>query len=197
MSDEHEREYRRRDDLRREQERAEQRRQDRRDEDRRRDRRDEERRRAEEVADAWRDLRRGDTAWALRGLAGPDAAIAYLRGTAGAPDPDPPAPGPEPLDWPHPLVDTVAELVANVAALPAGVRLEPGRPDRDGDVPVRAYAPEPFAGTAVGSLWTSLRGGIPVHRDLGRFWVRRRLLADLAAARGDLDRARDLLDELG
>lgn len=74
MSRENDREFQRREEERRAHDRAVWRDQDLRDEDRQQDRIRDDCLRSEEVSEAWQALRRGDTAWAIRNVAGPDAA---------------------------------------------------------------------------------------------------------------------------
>lgn len=198
MGREDDREYWRREDERRERDREVWREQDLRDEDRHMDRVREDRQRTEEIQEAWRSLRRGNTAWALRNLAGPDAAISYLNAMerSGAGSEPASAPADEPA-WPkHAFVQTLAELVENVGGAPRRVQFAVEPPDSDGDVLVRALDPEPFADSPVVNLWTSLRGGVPYRQEYGKFWVRRQLLAALPPAVTALDQTRALIRDL-
>lgn len=207
------REYWRQEDLRRERDREIWREQELRDEDRRHDRLRDEQHRADEVREAWRGLREGNTAWALRNMVGPDAALNYLNAMgdarAGAGEPAGDMAGEsagEPRDvplgergrdaaWPkHTFVRTLAELVENVEAAPVSVQFDVHPPDGDGDVLVRALLTGPFMDGAVGSLWTSLRGGIPY--EYGKFWVRQKLMISLFLAGAAMERTHELLRQL-
>jgi hypothetical protein len=198
MTREDDREYWRREDERRDRDREYWRDQDLRDEDRRLDRAREELERSEQAQEARRDLRKGHTAWALRNLLGPEAAIEYLRWTEGSGTTEElvTPPSEEAGDWPkHGFVRTLAELVENVVTAPQ-VEFEVNEPDKDGDVLVRALVADPFLKTSVGSLWTSLRGGVPYRREHGKFWVKGQLLATLPAALTSLERTSALIQEL-
>lgn len=197
MSREDDREYWHRQDERRDRDREIWRDQDLRDEDRRWDQSRDERRRGEEVQEGWRSLRRGDTAWALRNLAGPDAALDYLRMTEGSAASHEPEPGPaKKADWPkHAFVETVTELVENLESVPA-VEFEIGSPDQDGDVLVRALFIDPFMDSPLGQMWTSMRGGQPHRTEHGRFWVRATLLRQLHTATTVLERTAALVRDL-
>ncbi|HEY5854534.1 MAG TPA: hypothetical protein VIW24_10925 [Aldersonia sp.] len=199
MSSENDREYQRREDARREHDRAVWRDQDLRDEDGRQDRSREDRRRSEEITEAWQALRRGDTAWAIRNVAGPDAGLTYLRAMEN-PDVGYEAanePAEESPPWPkHDIVDTLAELVENVETAPPHATFDLRPPDSGGDVRVRALIVDPFLNTAIGSMWTSMRGGVPFQREHGSFWIRACLLRNRAAAATTMERVRDLIRDL-
>ncbi|HEY3261499.1 MAG TPA: hypothetical protein VGJ95_14735 [Pseudonocardiaceae bacterium] len=198
MSAEDERERRRREDERRDRDREDRRQQDLRDEDSRQDRTDDQQRRSEEIQQAWDDLRRGNTAWALRGLAGPDAALGYLRAMESPADPGEPVTAPTVrADWPkYKTVETLAQLLENVDAAAPEVQFEIRPPDKDGDVLVRALTANPFIDTPLGNLWTSLRGGTPFRSEHGKFWVKADLLATLSRAATSLERTSALVRDL-
>ena len=192
--------WRRQDDLREERQR-EYRREDFRREDERRldwereDREHETRQREENHRRAMEEMRRGNTAWALNYMVGPDAAIDYLqamqRPSADGAVADDSAEEPQ---WPpHSFVTTVDELLANVMSAPSGLVLHAERLDNDGDAVVVA--------TSEPSL---LLAGFPVlarrlsqqASEAGRFWVRAQVLADISTVAVDLRRAAELAAEI-
>lgn len=117
----------------------------------REDREYEARRREERHADGWRALRDGNTVEALRNIAGPDAALGYLRATGGD--------GHDSRRWTqHAFVTELSELIDNVEQAPAAATFDVGQPDFEGDIPV----------------------GVVVGERTERFWVRRLLLATLS-----------------
>jgi hypothetical protein len=205
LRDERLREYRRqdeqRDDLRREQWLEDERRADWEREDREYDarQRDENHRRSIE------EMRRGNTAWALNYMVGPDAAINYLNtmsrashddtdDTSGVEERDSPATEPS---WPlHTFVTTTDELLANVATTPFGVTLRAARIDADGDGVVEAVRAT-FPGME--ALWKAA-GLTEPDDDSGRFWVKSELLVSIGRVAAVLRRGADLaaaLEQLG
>ena len=120
-------------------------------------------------------IRRGDTAWALRNIAGPDAAIDYLQAMQGAATASEPGDGqgePGELRWPHRVVTTIEQLLANVASTPAAIALRVTRIDGDGDAVVEAQTDwvggPPAVAIALGAGLTATDRQVPCPCDADR-----------------------------
>jgi hypothetical protein len=137
-----------------------------------------------------RAIRDGDTAWALRHIAGPDAAIDYLQATQEvgttweADEPDH-----ESCEWqfPHRFVTTLDQLLANVASTPTIIALRAVGIDQDGDAVVEAQ-PDWVAGPPVvaGLL------GLDAPPAVDHFFARAALLAEIGNAAAVLGRTAEL-----
>lgn len=194
MSDD--REYwRRQDELREERQREFRREDERRLDWEREDREYEARQRDENHRRAMEEMRRGNTAWALNSMIGPDAAINYLEAMQRPTSGEPVADGdPIEVGWPpHSFVMTLEELLANVVSAPGGLLLRADRIDNDGDaVIVATREPSPLLAefpALARQLSRSASEG-------GRFWVRAALLADVSTVAADLRRAADVAADL-
>ena len=127
-----------------------------------------------------RAIRRGDTAWALRHIAGPDAAIDYLQATQEAGTVwEPDGPDRESCEWqfPHRFVTTLDQLLANVASTPTTIALRAVGIDKDGDAVVEAQ-PDWVAGPpAVAGLL-----GLDAPPAVDHFFAHAAFLADIGNA---------------
>ena len=149
---------------------------------------------------------RSNEVW--RGILDHDPARA--RRALGIPDPDtsPDTADPPPVGagggsaetttaWPtHDFVERLAELFDNVQAAPRRARFHLDPPDEDGDVLVWAVLTDPLMDTPLADMWTSMRGGVPFRRELGKFWVRACLLANRSSAVTTVERLLSLIREL-
>jgi hypothetical protein len=140
--------------------------------------------------------RRGDTTWALEEIVGPDAAIDYLRAVDGTGST---TPQPQHADvsigesrWPHTFVTTIDELLANVAATPAGVALRASRVDNDADVVVEAGTDWVAGPPVVAGVL-----GLDSPPSVGHFYVRAAVIADIVASRETLRQAAELAADIG
>ncbi len=141
-----------------------------------------------------RAIRRGDTAWALRNIAGPDAAIDYLQAMQGAatasePGDDPDEPGE--LRWPYRVVTTIDQLLANVASTPAAIALRVARIDGDGDAVVEAQT-DWVGGTPAVAIALGLDSPPPIDR----FHVRATLIAEIGTVTATLRRAAEVAADI-
>jgi hypothetical protein len=193
--------WRRQDDLREERQR-EYLREDYRREDERRldwereDREYEARQREENHRRAVEEMRRGNTAWALNYMVGPDAAIGYLEAMQ-RPTSDEPVAADDTGEarWPpYSFVTTVDELLANVMSAPRGLVLRAERIDADGDAVVVATS-EPSELLAAFPVLARQLAQQP-SADAGRFWVRAQLLADFAPIAAGLRRTADVAADI-
>jgi hypothetical protein len=187
--------WRRQDDLREERQREYRREDERRVDREREDRENEARQRDENHRRAIEEMRRGNTAWALNYMVGPDAAIDYLQAMQrpSADDAVPDDSASEPQWPPYSFVTTVEELLANVASAPGGVGLHAERLDNDGDaVVVATREPSPY----LAAFPVLARKLSQQASEEGRFWVRAQLLDGFAAVAGELRRAADLAAEI-
>jgi len=139
-------------------------------------------------------IRQGDTAWALRHIAGPGAAIDYLQvmqggGTPWEPDDTPGEPG-EPRVV-HKFVATIDELLANVASTPAAVALRVTGIDKDGDAVVDVQ-PDWVAGPPAVAAVLGLDSPPPVES----FRVRAAFLAEIGKVAATLRRTAELAADI-
>ncbi len=174
--------WRRQDELREERQREYRREEFRREDERRldwerEDREYEARQREENQRRAMEEMRRGNTAWALNYMVGPDAAIGYLEAMQqpyrDEPEADAASDDEAEPSWPpYSFVTTTAELLVNVSSAPSDVSLHAVRIDNDGDALVEARRePAPFL-----AALEALAGEMTDHplSEPGRFWVARR-----------------------
>jgi len=156
-------------------------------------RQDELRRQQEHRHETMKTIGNGDTAWALRCIAGPGAAIDYLQATEGAGntwEPDDTHRAPAEPRFPHRFVTTLGELVANVASAPVAVALLVTAID-DGDAVVEAQ-PDWVAGPpAVARLL-----GLVSPPAVDSFRVRAALLPELGEAAATLRRTAELAADI-
>jgi hypothetical protein len=139
-------------------------------------------------------IRTGDTAWALRHIAGPGAAIDHLQATSGAGttwEPDDTSRGAREPQFPHRSVTTTDELLGNVAATPSAIALRATRIDNDGDLVVEAQS-DWVAGPPVVASVLGLIAPPPV----GSFSVGAELLAEIGIAAATLRRAAELATDI-
>ena len=140
-------------------------------------------------------IRRGDTAWALRYIAGPGAAIEYLRTTQGAgttSEADATTRSePGELRFPYKSVTTIDQLLANVSLTPTADVLRVTGIDRDGDAVVEALT-EWVAGPPVvaGVL------GLDSPPAVDSFYVGAALLAEIATIAATLRRTAELATDI-
>ena len=136
----------------------------------------------------------GDTAWALRYIAGPDAAIDHLQATSDAGttwEPDDTSSELGEPQFPHRFVTTIDELLGNVASTPSAIALRATRIDTDGDAVVEAQG-DWVAGPPVVAGLLGLTAPPPV----GSFSVRADLLAEIGIAAATLRRAAELATDI-
>jgi hypothetical protein len=195
------REYRRQDERRDDQRRQQWLEDERRADWEREDREHEARQREANHRRAIEEMRRGNTAWALNYMIGPDAAINYLNTMSQARDDDTDdasdveerdSPATEPSWPPHTFVTTTDELLANVATTPFGITLRAARIDADGDGVVEAVRTI-YPGMA--ALWRAA-GLTEPDDDPGRFWVKSDLLVSISGIAATLRRGAELTAEL-
>ena len=140
-------------------------------------------------------MRRGNTAWALNSIVGPDAAIDYLEAMQRPTSAETVADDDESEgQWPpHSFVTSIEELLANVMSAPSGLVLRAERIDNDGDAVVVATSePSPLlAAFPVLARQLSKRAS-----EGARFWVRASLLEDLATVTDSLRHAADVATDI-
>ncbi len=156
-------------------------------------RQDELRRQQEDRHEMMKAIGDGDTAWALRHIAGPGAAIDFLQMLQGAPTPSEPDDDRDPAEptLPYGSVTTMDELLANVSSTPTDVELRVTGVDRDGDAVVEALT-EWVAGPPVVAAVL----GLDSPPAVGSFRVRAALLGDIATVAATLRRTAALAADI-
>ena len=139
-------------------------------------------------------IRRDDPTSALWHIAGPGAVIDYMQATHGAgttSEPDGASSEPDELQFPHRVVTTIDELLANVSATPAAVALRVTGIDHVGDAVVEAVTDWVGGPTVVATFL-----GLDSPPAIDRFYVRAALLAETATVVATLRRTADVAADL-
>jgi hypothetical protein len=157
-------------------------------------RQDELRRRDEHRHQTMQAIRRGDSAWALRHIAGLDAAIDHVQARHGGEttrEPDVTDREPGKPRFPYRFVTTLDQLLANVASTAAAATLRVVGIDRDGDAVVEALTEWVAGPPAVAGLL-----GLDSPPAIDSFYVRAAVLGEITAAGATLRRAAELATEM-